>query len=63
MGGPRDGELQESISPCGVCRQVMAEFCPPDFRVLLAWGEGEDQYRAYTLEQLLPLGFGPDNLK
>ena len=41
----------------------MAEFCPPDFRVLLAWGEGADQYRAYTLEQLLPLGFGPDNLK
>ena len=63
VGGPRDGELQESISPCGVCRQVMAEFCPPDFRVLLAWGEGADQYRAYTLEQLLPLGFGPDNLK
>ena len=63
VGGPRNGELQESISPCGVCRQVMAEFCPPDFQVLLAWGEGEDQYRAYTLEQLLPLGFGPDNLK
>ena len=63
VGGPRNGELQESISPCGVCRQVMAEFCPPDFRVLLAWGEGADQYRAYTLEQLLPLGFGPDNLK
>ncbi len=62
VGGPTAGALQESISPCGVCRQVMAEFCPPDFRVLLAWGEGEGQYRALTLGQLLPLGFGPGNL-
>ena len=61
--GGLNGVVKDYCAPCGVCRQVMAEFCPPDFQVLLAWGEGEDQYRAYTLEQLLPLGFGPDNLK
>lgn len=61
VGGPQGGALQSSISPCGVCRQVMAEFCDPGFRVLLAWGE--EEYRAFTLRQLLPMGFGPRNLE
>lgn len=42
-------------SPCGVCRQVMAEFCDPSFRILLEGANG--QPLSYTLEQLLPLGF------
>ena len=61
VGGPAGGTLQSSISPCGVCRQVMQEFCRPDFKIYLAWGE--EDYREFTLAQLLPLGFGPDNLK
>ena len=61
VGGPAGGALQSSISPCGVCRQVMQEFCRPDFKIYLAWGE--EDYREFTLAQLLPLGFGPDNLK
>ena len=63
VGGPEGGALQSSISPCGVCRQVLAEFCGPEFPILLAWGEGESERRACTLGQLLPLSFGPGNLK
>lgn len=48
-------------SPCGVCRQVMREFCDPKtFRVILA--ASEEKYRVFTLEEILPLGFGPENL-
>ena len=38
--------------PCGVCRQVMAEFCAPDFKVILA--RGYDDYKVFTLADLLP---------
>ena len=48
-------------APCGVCRQVMMEFCNPEtFKIVLA--DGEDQQAEYTLKELLPLGFGPDNI-
>ena len=48
--------------PCGVCRQVMMEFCDPgEFRIILAKDEGD--YQAYMLAELLPYGFGPGNLK
>lgn len=43
-------------APCGVCRQVMAEFCDPKtFKIYVA--KSPDDYIEYTLEQLLPLGF------
>ena len=49
-------------APCGVCRQVMMEFCNPEsFTVVLA--KSSKEYRCYLLKELLPLGFGPDNLK
>lgn len=52
----------EICPPCGVCRQVMREFCNPQtFRVILA--ASEEDYRVFTLEELLPLGFGPENLE
>lgn len=62
-GGPGDaGEPLELCSPCGVCRQVMMEFCDPEtFKIVLA--NGEEEPLEYTLKELLPLGFGPDNLK
>ena len=48
--------------PCGMCRQVMMEFCrPEDFYILLA--AAEDYYEIHTLEELFPLGFGPANLE
>ena len=60
--GARRGEVNELItSPCGVCRQVMMEFCDPrSFLVFCA--SSPEQYQAYTLAQLLPKGFGPSNL-
>lgn len=58
-GGKRDGELQY-CSPCGVCRQVMREFCKPSFRIYLA--KSADDYKEFTLGDLLPESFGPDNL-
>lgn len=50
VAGGKRGEKTEKCTPCGVCRQVMAEFCEPDF---LIYTEGE----TYTLEDLLPEGF------
>lgn len=59
--GGMDGQLTGYTAPCGVCRQVMMEFCNPEtFRILLA--VSEDDYREYKLKELLPMGFGPDNL-
>ena len=59
--GGKDGVLTEYAAPCGVCRQVMMEFCNPDtFQIILA--TGKEQYEVFTLRGLVPLGFGPDNL-
>lgn len=47
--------------PCGVCRQVMMEFCNPKrFRIITAISE--EEYLEKTLEEILPHGFGPENL-
>lgn len=60
-GGPADAETLDYCAPCGVCRQVMAEFCDADtFRIILA--KSEEEYRVYTLRELFPFGFGPENL-
>lgn len=62
VGGPRGADTLGFAYPCGVCRQVMMEFCDPhDFRVIVA--VSEDEYHAHSLEELLPNGFGPVNLK
>ncbi len=59
--GGKDGVLTEYAAPCGVCRQVMMEFCDPDtFQIILA--TSKEQYEVFTLKELLPLGFGPHNL-
>lgn len=59
--GGKDGILTEYASPCGVCRQVMMEFCDPDtFQVIVA--VSREKYEVYTLREMLPLGFGPHNL-
>ena len=59
-GGP-DGKAGDYCPPCGVCRQVMREFCNPDsFCIILA--KSAEEYREYTLAQLLPESFGPDHL-
>ncbi len=62
--GGKEGILQgegELCPPCGVCRQVMREFCDPEtFRVILA--ASADNYRVLLLKELLPMGFGPEDL-
>ena len=59
--GGKDGILTEYAAPCGVCRQVMMEFCDPEtFRIILA--VSKEQYDVFTLKEMLPLGFGPSNL-
>ena len=61
--GAKDGEdANVMCSPCGVCRQVMMEFCDPkEFQIILA--DGENTCRVMTLEELLPCGFSSSNLK
>jgi len=59
--GGKDGRLTDYCPPCGVCRQVMMEFCNPrTFWIILA--KSPEDYKVYTLEKLLPQGFGPGNL-
>ena len=53
--GGMNKELKEYAAPCGVCRQVMAEFCKADFEILLA--KDTENWKSYTLEQLLPERF------
>lgn len=63
-GGPRTKRLAdcEYCAPCGVCRQVLAEFADPEhFLVILA--RSPEDYLLYTLGELLPLGFFPNSLK
>ncbi|MDE6181795.1 MAG: cytidine deaminase [Eubacteriales bacterium] len=58
--GTKD-EDREYCAPCGVCRQVMAEFCDlENFKVILA--KSEDDYKEYTLNEILPLAFTKEDL-
>ena len=60
VGGP-EGKIMDFCPPCGVCRQVIREFCDPkSFYIILARSEAD--YWVYTLEELLPMSFGPENL-
>lgn len=60
--GGLQGILKDYCPPCGVCRQVMMEFCNPEkFLVILA--KSPEDYWVYTLADLLPMGFSPLNLK
>lgn len=61
VGGYETDEPDQVCAPCGVCRQVMMEFCDPKrFRIVLGTKEGVAE--TYTLAELLPCGFGPENL-
>lgn len=55
-------QIEDLCPPCGICLQVMMEFCNPEtFEIIL--GRGDLQYEKYVLKDLLPKGFGPGNLK
>ncbi|MCX4340709.1 MAG: cytidine deaminase [Lachnospiraceae bacterium] len=62
VGSPEGEDLSQFAYPCGVCRQVMREFCEPSqFQIIVA--KSEDDYRVMTLAELLPESFGPENLR
>jgi cytidine deaminase len=59
--GNKCGKEGDFCAPCGVCRQVMAEFCDPDdFQIILGAG---NKTSVYTLREILPMGFTNDSLK
>ena len=57
--GGKEGETAELTAPCGVCRQVIAEWCSPDFRILLG---NPETIETYPLKSLLPLSFSKKDL-
>lgn len=57
--GEKCAPTAEKFPPCGVCRQVMREFCRDDFEIILVTS---DKVYSYTLSELLPVSFGPDHL-
>ncbi len=58
--GGKNGEISGIFSPCGVCRQVMREFCDDDFTILLGHKDG---YESVSLKELLPYSFSPEDVK
>ncbi len=56
-----NGDADDYLYPCGVCRQVMAEFCTPDFKVFVSKKNGE--YLEFTLAEILPGAFTPAELE
>ena len=59
-GGKDDAKELDYCPPCGVCRQVMSEFCRDDFKIILV--KSETKYKEYTLTEILPERFTPVNL-
>ena len=59
--GGKDGAITDFVIPCGVCRQVMREFCDDDFIVIVA--KSENEYKEYKLIELFPDGFSPNVLE
>lgn len=61
VGGPKGAAPVDYCTPCGVCRQVMMEFCNEEtFQVILA--KSETEYKTFSLQEVLPMGFGPKDL-
>lgn len=58
--GGKGEQLASFCAPCGVCRQVLAEFCDKDFRLILGT---PDNFSAYTFDEILPYSFGKTDLE
>lgn len=58
VAGGKNGKIERAFFPCGVCRQVMSEFCDSDFKILVM--KNEEEYDVYTLSDLLPFAFDLD---
>lgn len=60
--GGKKGSAGDYAAPCGVCRQVMMEFCDPE-RMQIIVAKSAEEYKLFTLAQLMPEGFGAANLE
>ena len=60
VGGPDGAQPTDFCPPCGVCRQVMSEFCNDDFQIIMA--KSETEYKIVTLSESVPDRFGPKDL-
>lgn len=60
VGGPAGAPLADFCYPCGVCRQVMAEFCSRDFKIYIA--KSESEIREYSLDEIIPFAFTQEDL-
>ena len=58
--GGKGGKTGGIAQPCGVCRQVLREFCQDDFEIIFV--KDEDSFEKHTLSQILPFSFRPENL-
>lgn len=54
-GGPEGREPENYAYPCGICRQVMGEFCSPEFKVFVV--KSTSEYKEYALSEFMPYGF------
>lgn len=62
VGGKKDALEKDYAYPCGVCRQVLREFSNPKELIVIV-AKSISDYKKYTLEELLPESFGPENLE
>ena len=62
VGSPSGDLVSQYAFPCGVCRQVMAEFCDVNNFIIIV-AKSVDDYEIHTLEELLPKSFGPQNIE
>ena len=53
-------DFKDYFAPCGVCRQVLREFCDEDFIILL--GKNANEYKRLTLKELLPCSFSNESM-
>lgn len=60
VGGPAGAPPVDFCYPCGVCRQVMAEFCSRDFKIYIA--KSESEIREYSLDEIIPFAFTQEDL-
>lgn len=62
IAGGMEGEKPvEYAYPCGICRQMMREFCKDDFKVIVA--KSAEDFQEYRLEEILPFGFGGESIR
>ena len=57
--GGKKGKITDYCPPCGICRQVLNEFCSEDFEILLFNGT---EVKSHLLKELLPFGFGGEDI-